>query len=292
MDIPPAVKSRLEAIENLPTLPQVVEHLGRALEDPDVSAKRIAKIIEDDPAIMARIMKVANSTLYSGVQKITSLQSAIVRLGFQTISNIAMSVAVFSTFPPQAQSEKSFDRAAFWRHCIYAGIAAEVLQNQIPEFEESDYDKNTLQLSGLLHDIGKIIFEQYFHTRFVQAVNAAMREEIPLYEAETRLLGLNHAQAGAWLGQKWHLPEEIIEVIGHHHEPRERSGLKHPELVQICSLANLVVNNARLGNSGDGAADFSRMIEDTFDLGGASLLKISQQVKKKSSGSFLLMSFI
>ncbi|MCF8109545.1 MAG: HDOD domain-containing protein [Desulfohalobiaceae bacterium] len=292
MDIPEAVRSRLEAIENLPTLPQVIEHLGRAMEDPDVSAKRIAKIIEDDPAIMARIMKVVNSTLYSGVQKITSLQSAIVRLGFQTVSNIAMSVAVFSTFPPQAHSEQSFDRAAFWRHCIYTGIAAEVVQNQIPEFEETDYNNTTLQLSGLLHDIGKIIFEQYFHAQFVQVVNVGHQEAFPLHEAETRLLGVNHAQAGAWLGWKWRLPEEIIEVIGHHHHPHDTHGLDHPRLVQICSLANLLVNNGQLGNSGNGAADFSRMIEDSFDLGGASLLKIHQQIKKKSSASFLLMSFI
>ena len=292
MNIPEAVRSRLEAIENLPTLPQVIEHLGRAMQDPDVSAKRIAKIIEDDPAIMARIMKVANSTLYSGVQKITSLQSAIVRLGFQTVSNIAMSVAVFSTFPPQAHSERSFDRAAFWRHCIYTGIAAEVVQNQIPEFEETHYDKNTLQLSGLLHDIGKIIFEQYFHAQFVQAVNAGHQDAVPLHEAETRMLGVNHAQAGAWLGRKWQLPEEIIEVIGHHHHPRDTRGQDHPKLVQICSLANLLVNNGRLGNSGNDTADFSRMIEDSFDLGGASLLKILQQVKKKSNSSFLLMSFI
>jgi putative nucleotidyltransferase with HDIG domain len=292
MDIPETVRSKLETIENLPTLPQVIEHLGRAMQDPDVSAKRIAKIIEDDPAIMARIIKVANSTLYSGVQKITSLQSAIVRLGFQTVGNIAMSVAVFSTFPAKAHSEKSFDRAAFWRHCIYTGIAAEVLQNQIPEFEDTEYDKNTLQLSGLLHDIGKIIFEQFFHAQFVQAVNASHREAIPLHEAEMQMLGVDHAQAGAWLGQKWHLPDEIIEVIAYHHQPRHSNDQKHTELVRICSLANLLVNNGRLGSSGNGPADFSRMIEDSFDLGGASLVKTLQQVKKKSTSSFLLMSFI
>ncbi|MCF8105003.1 MAG: HDOD domain-containing protein [Desulfohalobiaceae bacterium] len=288
--LPQKIKNRLESIENLPTLPLVIDHLGRALRDPDADVDRVVGIIEDDPAIMARIMKVVNSSFYLGARKVVSLKQAIVKLGFQTVNNIAMSAAVFSTFPPASATR--FNRTEFWRHCIYTGITAETLSSYLDRPSQDNPGQDLLHLCGLLHDIGKIVFEQFFHEQFLQALKLSQKEQVPLSAAETRVFGVNHAQAGAWLGQKWNLSEQVLEVIRWHHDP-DMAAAKHRELVKICSLADREANKRRLGNSGNGYARQTRnepALE--FELDNDALFHVMTLVQEESSKSTLLMSFI
>ena len=279
---------RLESIRNLPTLPAVIENLGAALQDPEVDVEDIAAIIEDDPAIMARIMKVVNSTLYLGVQEATSLRTAIVRLGFGAVSNIAMSAAVFSTFAPA--DKPGLNRTEFWRHCISTGIASDIVCQQLATFAEVRISRDALHLYGLLHDIGKIIFEQYFHEGFVAALELARKEQTPLDEAEFRMLGADHAQVGAWLARQWNLSEELIAVIRWHHRPQQ-AGEQNRDLVRICYLADLVVNAGQLGAGGNVSRAHAGEIQAEFDLDNDYLLKIIKSVDSRAAQSPLLMSF-
>jgi len=287
MALPVDIQQRLDALEKLPTLPVVIENLGRALREAEVDADRIAAIIADDPAIMARIMKVVNSSLYLGAEETASLKQAIVRLGFRAVSNIAMSAAVFSTFPPSRTAV--FNRSEFWRHCICTGIAAECVYNELPRFAALELSRDELHLSGLLHDIGKIIFEQYFHDRFIQALEMSQKDQVALSGAEDRILGTDHARAGAWLGRKWKLSERLLAVIRWHHSPHNAAE-EHRGIVQICYLANLLVNAAKMGASGNAYPRYAQKIEHEFDLDDEHLLKIINLVTKKAEQSPLLMT--
>ena len=113
MDKGQEILRRLETIHNLPTLPVVITKLREAISDPNADARKIAQIIEDDPAMMARILKVVNSALYRGRQDVTSLQMAVARMGFNAISNIAMSTTIFSVF--KSTTEVGFSHEDFWR---------------------------------------------------------------------------------------------------------------------------------------------------------------------------------
>jgi len=144
---------KLESIRDLPTLPMIIEKLGAAIRDPNTNAEGIAGIIEDDPAMMAKILKVVNSVLYGAREPINSLQLAVARMGLNAINNIAMSTSVFTTYKKDEQSD--FDRVEFWRHCICTGIAAEVIYRRCRENLSQNYSKDLIHLSGLLHDIGK-----------------------------------------------------------------------------------------------------------------------------------------
>jgi putative nucleotidyltransferase with HDIG domain len=284
-DLPADLAKKLSVIEKLPTLPVVIENLGRALEDPDVDASRVAGIIADDPAIMARIMKVVGSVYYSGAQEPPSLQAAIVRLGFRTVSNIAMSAAVFSTFPPSAGTV--FDRDGFWRHSIAAGVAAESLQPWFPGFASLPYAPDVLQLCGLLHDIGKIIFEQFFHDRFVEALELSKSRGMSLSAAEDRVLGADHSRVGAWLGRRWSLSEPVLSVVRWHHSPGSAPEA-HRELTLLCYLANNAVNAAGLGNSGNSYPRYARKIEHEFDLDHEHLVQITELIREKVAQAPLL----
>lgn len=285
MELPEDIQQRLKRVEKLPTLPVVIENLSRAMEDPEVDAARISGIIADDPAIMARIMKVVNSVYYQGTQAPPSLQAAIVRLGFQTVSNIAMSAAVFSTFPPG--SGTTFNRAAFWRHCIATGVAAECVHKELPQFSELDLSAETLQLCGLLHDIGKIIFEQYFHDRFVQALELSRTKEMSLSAAEDRILGADHTRTGAWLGRRWNLSEEVLAVVRWHHSP-QNAAPEYKGVADVCYLANLLVNAAGLGDSGNAYPRYAQKIEHEFDLGEKDLIHLNTLIQKKVEQTPLL----
>ncbi len=284
------VEKRLNQIHNLPTLPVVVEQLKKALSQANTDAAKLAKIIQDDPAMMAKILKVVNSALYGGINKIASVQQAVARMGFSTVSNIALSTSVFSSFGKKG--EKDFDREEFWRHSISTGIAANILHDKIKSTLSKQYPKDVLHLAGLMHDIGKIIFEQFFHDEFVMAVNVCAERQIPLYQMELETILSDHAQVGAWLGKKWNLSNDLIETIRWHHEP-DNASPEHKEIVLLCHAANYICNLEKIGNSGDSVAPFFfQSIWKRLGLGVSDFTPIADQVREESKKSEILLSFL
>ncbi|MFH0881046.1 MAG: HDOD domain-containing protein [Lentisphaerota bacterium] len=280
---------KLEQIRNLPTLPSILEKLGAAVRDPNSDASRIARIIADDPSMMARILKVVNSSLYGGLEPITSLQLAVARMGMNAINNIALSTSVFSTFSKAQQAE--FNREEFWRHCISAGIAVNVLYDKCKPNLMHRYEKDVLHLAGLLHDIGKIIFETYFRAEFLASVQASRERHVPLFQVELELIGADHAQVGAWLGARWKLADDIIETVRWHHEP-DNADDSRKELVMLCHGANYICNLVKLGDSGDAVAPaffrgvWKRLGMETDDLSG-----VIERIEEEAKHSEVLLAF-
>jgi len=284
------ILDRLGTIRNLPSLPAVVNKVRQAVRNPRADARRIAGIIEDDPSMMTRILKVVNSAFYGGVEPITSVQQAVARMGFNAVSNIAMSTSVFSSFG--RDDEAGFDREEFWRHCISTGIAANVLYDATAGNLNRRYSADVLHLAGLLHDIGKIIFEQFFHEEFAVALERCAFEHRPLFSVETEILSANHSFVGAWLGEKWNLSPEVVEAIAFHHDP-ENACEEYRELVMLCHAANFICNLRRIGNSGDSTAPsfvFGVWKHLGFDADDIPL--VVDKIQEESAKSEILLSFL
>jgi len=239
---------RLARIDQLPTLPLIVQRLRDAVENPASDARTIADLIENDPAIMARMMKVVNSAFYRGFGEITSLQDAVVRLGMHTVFNIAVSTSVFSTFPPREGVE--FNRFAFWKHSIQVAVGTEVLSSHLGVQDRKNLRRDVLHLTGLLHDMGKIIFEQYFHDEFTEALLLSRQQNMPLHRAERQVIGADHGAVGAWLGEHWQLPAEVWHAIRWHHAPEQTQSTPYT-LLGLTAASNEIVNFGGLSSGGD-----------------------------------------
>ncbi len=279
---------KLEGIRNLPTLPAIIQKLRNCLLNPNSDAGQVAKIIEDDPAMMLKILKVVNSAFFGSSEPITSIRHAVARMGFTSVSNVALSTSVFAAYG--RKGEAGFNREEFWRHSISTGIAAEVLYDRCRQNIKSRYNKDVLHLSGLLHDIGKIIFEQYFHEQFLNAVKDCKERNIPLFLMEIEHISADHAQIGAWLGKKWGLSTELQEVIRWHHEP-DNANAKYIDLVMLCHTANYICNLEKIGDSGDSTAPaFFHSVWKRLGLEIKDVPTITEQIREESQKSELLLA--
>jgi HD-like signal output (HDOD) protein len=282
-----AIFHRLEAIDRLPTLPIVVQKLTAAINDSASDAGLLAAIIQDDPAIMTRMLRIVNSALYRGSEEVTSLTLAISRLGFKTIRNIAMSTAVFSAF---GNGNDEFDRDEFWKHSVFTGVAATVVYGYCRDSLSTRIPKDTLQLAGLIHDVGRIVMDEFFHEEFGKCMALAGRELIPLYEAETQVMGASHDEIGAWLGETWGLAPGLVDVLRWHHQPDHASD-SHRDLVCVCHVANYICNFQQIGWSGDSVPGFDPGVWSHCGLSPALVSTIVEDVQQQAASSELLTAF-
>lgn len=275
-------------IDDLPTLPVVIEKLGQAIKNPNSDARRVSRIIEDDPAIMARVLKTVNSVFYSGSRPISSVQEAVARMGMNAVNNVAISTSVFSAFGGRA--DDSLDREQFWRHSIITGIGAMIVYERVKGNLAAVYGRDVLHLAGLLHDIGKIVLDQYFHDEFLEALHHSRSEKVPLEEAEERVIGVNHTEVGSWLGVRWNLSPDLLQVIRWHHETCSAER-EHRGLTSVDHVANYIGNLEKLARGGD---DFPAYENETWRSLGLTVADIPEVVEAVRSGaeqSELLQAF-
>ncbi|GEM_PF-640848 len=238
-----------EVAEELPETPHElllgrIAQLISLTDDPKSSARQVAQLISTDQALTAKILKVANSAFYGFPREISTVQLAIVVLGFEQVKNLSLSVAVLRRFS-SGKEHRLFDRQRFWDHAIACGVAGRMLARKVhPRMEGEAF------VAGVLHDIGKLILIEYFFDEFSEALELAEAEELTIVEAEEQVLGVTHSDIGGWLAEKWNLPPSLVSAIAFHHRPAE---LEEPdELVHFVHLANALVRHHHIGTSGDG----------------------------------------
>lgn len=229
-------------IENVPTLPQVVGRIMAATQDPKTSAEDVNKIILADQALTAKILKLVNSAFYGFPRKIGTITEAVVILGFGTIRNLAITASVFHSFGKQGKGK--FDREAFWKHCTGVGAVSRIVARKLNLPNRED-----VFVAGLLHDLGKVVLDQYFHKDFLVALNLVEQRGCSLYEAEKEIFGVSHAEVGRWLAEHWNMPEFLTLAIGYHHEPEKAS--EEYSIVPLVHIANSVARYKGIGNGGD-----------------------------------------
>ncbi len=239
---PYRIKQITEKIMGLPTLPTVVSKMIELVDNPKTSAASLANLISTDQALTARILKLANSAYYGFSREIYTVNMAIVVMGFNAVKEMGLSLSVFDVFK-DLSTIRHFDVTQYWQHSIGCGVAAKMMARRYQYRIAGE-----AFVAGLLHDIGKIVVNQYLPKEFVEIMNRVADSNESLDDAETAVLGTQHGQIGSWLVDRWRLPVIISESIRHHHTPWEAR--KNPLLVAIVNTANYLVHIAGVGNSG------------------------------------------
>ena len=244
------LRSLVGKISELPTLPHVVYKVLQVLNNPNASIRQIAEVLEQDVSLSAQVLRLANSGFYSHGGGATTIDRAITSIGMDSVSQLVFTAAVFNQF--ELNSVPSFNVREFWKHSLGVAIASETIAQSL-----GHRDPSLIYLSGLVHDIGKLVYFQLHRDEWLQVCEWARLERQTIAEAETTLETIPHAELGYELTRHWRLPLMIQEVaLGHHSSMTLINDIEiseNAQAVQIVNLANLLVHSLRYGHSGHNA---------------------------------------
>lgn len=243
------IEDTISSVTDLPTLPTIYSQLNKNINDPKASARRISSIIEEDQALTAKIFKVINSAFYSFPQKISSISHAVVLLGFNEIKHIALAVSVIDLFGDSVSGRK-FNHVAFWSHSLAVAVCCRIIAKKAGPMLFKDPEE--VFAAGLMHDIGKIVEDQFMHNDFIKVLVAAGKDHSLIIDAEDKILEFNHQDTGSFLSKKWKLPESFTDVISFHNKPMSYSKEnKNFPLIAAVHVADILVRALKIGYGGD-----------------------------------------
>ena len=224
------IRSRL-LVARLPAMPQILLKLLEHCQNDDAGTADLASLIAKDPGITSKIFAVANSSAYhrSGVK--LGLEQALSVIGTDMVKTLVISESVFQIFNNFSRAN-STDLRSFWKHSLSAAVIAREIATrmQYPHVEEA-------YLAGLLHDVGRLALLAAAPKEYAASFNAA--DDASLCALEQRTLQVTHAEAGAWIIERWHLDSFLADSVLYHHETMARVGNAHP-LIRIVVLAHLL----------------------------------------------------
>ncbi|MBI4577463.1 MAG: HDOD domain-containing protein [Planctomycetes bacterium] len=232
-------------IRELPTLPQVAVQIFNSLEDPRSSARDIERIMSNDPSLAGKVLRMVNSAYFGFPHRISDLGHAIVILGFAEVKALALSMSIIDLFGKTEGGAEAFDKTRFWRHSVaVANVARD-------EARRRGADAGVAFVTGLLHDIGKLVMDQYAPQDLGRICERSEADGCTYWQAERALAVVpDHAEVAGLLVENWRLADEVVEAVRYHHEPASAPASVYVALVR---LGNHVAGDLDLLASGDHA---------------------------------------
>lgn len=233
----------MDNIKEFPTLPTIYATLLQVIANPRSTVNDVANIISQDIASSTKILKTVNSAVYHLQSKIDTISQAIFHLGFNEVKNLVMTLSIIDMFD-RSQSDLKFNVIDLWKHSIAVGVITRQLGNMAQVKNVENYF-----LSGIIHDIGKLLFLKNFKEDYNRVLNYVMEHDVSILEAEQKIIGISHEEAGAFLAEKWDLPVSIINSVKYHSNGTVDG--KPDMLVACLHLADCIARLLEFGYPGD-----------------------------------------
>jgi putative nucleotidyltransferase with HDIG domain len=225
----------------LPEIPSVVFEINEVIANPMSSAEHIAEVVNRSPSLTALLLKIVNSSYYGFPSRIDKVSHAVTLIGTREISGLALGISILSIF--KNIPKEIIDMYSFLKHSLACAILSRVIAAHL-NFSQTEQ----LFVSGLLHDLGRLILYIYFPDESHNIISRSRNESKLLYMEEIDYLGCDHAQVGRQLMKQWKLPMILESNVSYHHKP---SAAQHPIPATIVHLADLIVNSLGIGSSGE-----------------------------------------
>lgn len=228
------------AVDDMPAFPKSVQKILELTRDVDCTPKDLVQVIDKDPVLTVKVLKVVNSAYYSLPKQVTSINHTVVFMGFNTIKNLALSIAAIGMLPKS--NAAGFDVQQYLLHSLAtAGIARQLAGNM------DNADPMDCFIAGLLHDFGKVVLAQFMPDEFRQALEASQRDGSSLHEALQHSIGADHALVGAMLVEKWRFPPLLVDTIRNQHGAE----LKDTDMTTCVFAANQISKKLQFGFGGN-----------------------------------------
>lgn len=240
--ISPEVEKKLGlAVERMPAFPKSVQKVLELTRNINCLPRELVGVIEKDPVMMVKILRVINSAAFALPNKMTSVNQAVVFLGLNTIKNMALSCAAVGILP--RMNTAGFDIQRYLMHSLtVASIARKLANQQLAD----EVDPGDCYIAGLLHDFGKVVFAQFMPEEFSAALAYCEEKQVPLHIAEEAVIGADHTLVGSMLAARWQFPSALVECIRDHHQDSGQSAMG-----DCLRMADQICRYRQFGDSGN-----------------------------------------
>ena len=223
----------LDSVDHLPPTPALLVRLIGLFRQPDRDVDEVVRLMGQDPALTAEVLRRCNSSFVGDDQPVTEINEAVFRLGFYEVYRISVTLFGLQALP-SAKVISGLDVEKLWQHSAYTAIVGGALSRELNESEGAAFT------AGLLHDVGKIVFATAEGPRYAELLEHHGSCGSGGYEAEKLAFGFNHGEVGARLLDRWGVPDEVsVPVLCHH---QLHSSQSYPRLAAIVNLANVVAH--------------------------------------------------
>ncbi len=272
-----SVDNVIRRIAEISTLPQVAMQVLEVARNPDSGAADLRRIVECDPALSARVLRMVNSAAFAVRTTVTNLHQAISYIGFTQVRNLALTASVSDLFKTD-ETIGRYRRSGLWRHLVATGLCARLvaMRCRVDDFEDAF-------LAGLLHDIGIILADEHDHECFSRAMSS-VSDERSLLDAEREHLGYTHTQLGDAVAEAWRFPPITRGAIRYHHGSEGYRG-EHEDIVRCVEVANVICTMK--GTSSTGFKNITPPLE-TFrklNLRREDILVLATDLEREIAGS-------
>jgi putative nucleotidyltransferase with HDIG domain len=230
------IERKIEDLANLPTLPGVVKVLTSMVEDENVSAADIGDVVSKDQVLSAKILRLVNSPVYGFPGRISSVNHALVLLGFNVVKGLVLGTAIFDTMGRETKG--------LWEHSLGTAVISRRIAKELKAGQPEE-----VMVAGLLHDLGKVVISFLAPEEYRVVCGDAEKRRCHVAEAERDALGIDHTRVAMLVADRWHLPVRLSDALTYHHAPMRAKN--YPEVACMVHVADILARAMDYGHPGD-----------------------------------------